>query len=94
MRRLLTGLNGVAVSYAYVARATSTRYDTALEAQSELRTIEHASVRREAAGSGLNRVVTDLAESGDAPHLLTVRHWGYALLSTTIDEVRQRWKPA
>jgi RHS repeat-associated protein len=87
VRTLLPGLNGVAVSFAYVKSADEYRYDTALAAQRALASVQLASVQREAASSGLTSYSLAPAQAGDAPHTIKLRHDTYAHLRTTIDDV-------
>jgi RHS repeat-associated protein len=87
VRNIMTGLNGVAVSYAYAKASDEYRYDTALESQRALRKVALPSVTREQARAGLSAVIAAPAEAGDAAHPVIVRHTGYALIQSTIDEV-------
>lgn len=87
VRRLLEGLNGVAVSYAYVKSADEYRYDTTGSAQRPLAGVSLAAVEREAASGGLTSYTPEAAQAGDAAHVVQLRHEAYAHIRTTIDQV-------
>lgn len=87
VRKLLSGLNGREVSYAYVAASDEYRYDTTLTAQQPLGGVPMRNVVREVATTGVGGVSPAAGQSGDADHTVSVRHGGYALIRNTIDQV-------
>jgi RHS repeat-associated protein len=87
VRSLLTGLNGVRVSYAYVTASSEYRYDTPAAGQRAWTPQSKASVRREATTGGLLGIVSAVAQAGDAPHLLAIRHEDFVMLRSTTDLV-------
>jgi len=87
VRKLFTGLNDVAVSYAYVKGSDEFRYDTARGDWRPAPTLSIPSVVREQAGLALSAVVEADARAGDAYHDVKVRSIGRVRLSTSIDVV-------
>jgi len=86
VRALMRGLSGIGVSYAYVKASDEYRYDTVpTQRPFGLRTLD--GVVREQATIGLLGVLDAAPQAGDAPHLVPVRHTGYAHLRTTTDLV-------
>ncbi|MFT3928616.1 MAG: toxin TcdB middle/N-terminal domain-containing protein [Myxococcales bacterium] len=88
VRRIMTGLNGTSISYAYVSGSEEFRYDTTSRAGSAT-TVEMQSVLREEAreGRGVNAVYAAAAQAGDAPHVVIARQLRFARLRSTTDVV-------